>query len=186
VALAASFVATHVYYASLDDPEDAVMDQSVAWMIVGALSSAWLAFFVVFLLLIKKSYIGTLFSTQTGHDFFKNKFLLGETDEKKMIVHMRNKKLWVSIRDDVKTWTLENWERWEEEKPEWFNDAFRKMVDDDMIPPSSLRRLKNGGGARRRSSLGDLFGNGARVVPMVSGRVERSGKGDGVGGSAEG
>jgi hypothetical protein len=68
--------------------------------------------------------------------------------------------MWLSIRADVKAWTLENWERWGEEKVAWFDDNFRSSVDDDMIPPESLRRL-NGvavGGSRRRSSLGDIMG----------------------------
>ena len=77
--------------------------------------------------------------------------------------------MWLSIRDDVKTWTLENWERWEEEKPEFFNDAWKANVDDDMIPPASLRRLNGGASARRRSSLGDLLGGRARVEPIAGG-----------------
>jgi hypothetical protein len=71
----------------------------------------------------------------------------------------------MSIRDDVKAWTLENWERWEEEKPEWFSDAWKAKIDDDMIPPASLRRLNGGGSQRRRSSLGDILGVGAKVSP---------------------
>jgi hypothetical protein len=63
---------------------------------------------------------------------------------------------------------MENWERWEEEKPTWFNDAFKRMVDDDMIPVESLRRL-NGGSQRRRSSLGDLLGGGGTRVAPVAG-----------------
>jgi hypothetical protein len=68
----------------------------------------------------------------------------------------------------VKAWTLENWERWEEDKPEWFNAAWKAGVDDDMIPPEILRKL-NGGSQRRRSSLGDLLGGGPRVAPVVGG-----------------
>ena len=62
MALAASFVATHVYYASLEEGEKEVMDQSVAWMIVVGLSSSWLIFFTCFLLIMKKSYLSTFFS----------------------------------------------------------------------------------------------------------------------------
>ena len=49
MALAASFVATHIYYASLRKAEDAVMDESVAWTIVGALSGLGVSFFAFFL-----------------------------------------------------------------------------------------------------------------------------------------
>jgi hypothetical protein len=72
----------------------------------------------------------------------------------------------MSIRDDVKDWTMENWERWEAEKPSFFNDAFRAAVDDDMIPAESLRGMKGEGVRRRRSSLGDLLGT-TRVAPVA-------------------
>jgi hypothetical protein len=62
---------------------------------------------------------------------------------------------------------LENWERWEEEKPEFFNDNFQASVDDDMIPADSLREMKGGGGKRRRSSLGVQLGFGAAQVAPV-------------------
>ena len=171
MAPAASFVATHVYYASLAETEGAAMDESVAWMIVSSLNGAWITSSVAFMLLMKRKYMATFFSTQTGHAFCKNKFINGETDEKKMIVHMRNKKLWKSIRDDVKAWTIENWERWEEEKPKWFNDAWTSKVDDDMIPAASLRKMHDGS-QRRKSSLGDVLGVGARVAPIGGGDLQ--------------
>ena len=78
-------------------------------------------------------------------------------------------------REDVKAWTLENWERWEEEKLEFFNDAWKASVDDDMIPPASLRKLNGGASQRRRSSLEDILGAGARVAPVAGGREGRAG-----------
>jgi hypothetical protein len=66
-------------------------------------------------------------------------------------VHGQCRKLWAPIREDVKAWTLENWERWEEEKPEFFDDNLQASVDDDMIPAASLRMMKMAGGERRRS-----------------------------------
>jgi hypothetical protein len=166
MALAASFVATHIYYASLEDGEEGVMKEGDAWMMVGGLSGGWICFGAVFLLLMRPGYKGTFFSTQTGYQYVQSKFLR-EGDEKKKEVFKYNKKLWLSIRDDVKAWTLENWERWGEEKPGWFNAAWKAGVDDDMIPPASLRALNGGGNERRRSSLGDVLGVGARVTPVA-------------------
>jgi hypothetical protein len=80
-----------------------------------------------------------------------------------------NKKQWLSIRGDVKAWTMENWERWEEEKPAWFDEKWKSKVDDDMIPPASLRKLNGGGSQRRRSSLGDILGVGSKVSPVAGG-----------------
>ena len=46
IALSTSFVATHIYYTSLEDPTDAALPPVYSWTIVGALSSAYLAVFV--------------------------------------------------------------------------------------------------------------------------------------------
>lgn len=154
VALIASFVATHVYYATEDDP---VLEKQTAWIIVGGLSASWAIFFALFLGVMKKKYWGTFFSTKTGHEWVKDHFLQGASDERKMEIHRLNRSLWREIRDEVKEWTLLEWERMEEEGAEWFNDALKGSVDDDMIPPESLRKMK-GGGERRRSSLGDDLG----------------------------
>jgi hypothetical protein len=169
LALVASFVSTHVYYASLEDGNGGVVDRTTAWMMVGSLSSAWALNFAAFLLFMKKSYLSTFFSLQTGHAWVKAMFLECTDDRQKIRTLRKNKKQWLSIRPDVKAWTLENWERWEEERPEWFNDAWKAGVDDDMIPPASLRALSGVGSERRRSSLGDVLGVGARVAPVGGG-----------------
>jgi hypothetical protein len=173
MSLAASFVATRVYYASLKEGEGAAMDESVAWMIVGGLSGLGIFSFICFLLLMKPAYRSTFISTQTGHDWVKEKFIHGDTDESKAWTLGCNKQQWLSIRPDVKAWTMGNWERWEDEKPAWYNDAFRASVADDMIPPASLRRMNMGGESRRRSSLGEQLGMGRKasaptVVPVIS------------------
>ena len=163
MALAASFVATRIYYASLEEGEEAVMDEPVAWTIVGGLSGLGVFFFACFLLLMKRRYVSTFFSTQTGFAWVQSKFVANDADFARSRIFGANKKQWLSIRDDVKAWTLENWERWEEEQPEWCSDAWKRNVDDDMIPPASLRRLNGGGGSvRRRSSLGDVLGLSVR------------------------
>jgi hypothetical protein len=167
MALASSFVATHVYYASLEESDDAVMGQSVALTIVGSLSVAWLGCSAVFLLLMKPAYRITFFSTQTGYEWVQSYFISGQTDEVKKRIFEHNTKQWQSIRGDVKAWTLENWERWEEEKPEWFTEVFRSQVDDDMIPPASLRKL-NAGSSRRRNSLGDVMGVASGRRPSMA------------------
>ncbi|GMI28241.1 hypothetical protein TeGR_g4461, partial [Tetraparma gracilis] len=131
VALAASFVATHIYYASLEEGKEAVMEEGDAWMMVGGLSGGLICFEAAFLLLMKSGYKGTFFSTQTGYQYVQSKFLR-EGDENKKAVFKYNKKQWLSIRGDVKAWTLENWERWEEEQPEWFTDAWKARIDEDM------------------------------------------------------
>jgi hypothetical protein len=87
----------------------------------------------------------------------------------------------LSIREEVRTWTLENWESWEEEMPDWFTEGWRTRVSDDMIPDESLRRMRGMGGGRRRSTIREAFGleggggrgreevrAGSRVQPVQS------------------
>jgi hypothetical protein len=171
-ALVTSFVATHMYLSSGDATSDGeVMSDSRVWTIVGALSGSQIFFFACFLLLMKQELVTTFISFETGHHRVTNRFLTGETDGVKALVFTTNVKLWTGIRCDVKAWTMENWERWEEEKPEWFNDAWKARVEDDMIPPARLREMKMNGSAsrRRRSSLGDILGVGAKVTPVAGG-----------------
>jgi hypothetical protein len=85
MALAASFVATHIYYASLEEGEEAVMEEGDAWMMVGGLSGGLICFEAAFLLLMKSGYKGSFFSTQTGYQYVQGKFLR-EGDENKKAV----------------------------------------------------------------------------------------------------
>jgi hypothetical protein len=110
---------------------------------------------------MRPAYIATFFSTQTGVGWVQASFVNGDSDEQKTRVLRKNRRMWWSIRGDVREWTLENWERWEEEQPEWFNDNFRASIDDDMIPPASLRKLKGQDVERRRSSFGEQLGLGS-------------------------
>jgi len=59
----------------------------------------------------------------------------------------------------VREWFSENWERWEEEKPDWFNRVFVSHIDDDLLSKEVLEELtERDGGCRRRSSFGGASG----------------------------
>ena len=46
---------------------------------------------------------------------------------------------WSSIRDKVGAWVKAEWKNWEQEKPEWFTDNWKKeMVLKDMIPEKGI------------------------------------------------
>lgn len=134
------------------------------WPLVRGLGAAWAAFAALFCLLAKKRLLPTFFSLETGAEWSRRFFLEGKEDRVRMFVHGQNRLMWLPIREDVKKFTLDNWERWERERPEWFNEAWKAGVDDDCIPPQFLSRMKGvaGGRNRRRSSL---FGGGADIVP---------------------
>jgi hypothetical protein len=112
-------------------------------------------------------------------------FLEGKTDAMKFGVLKRSRHHWVSIEKKVKKWVEENWESWEEEKPDWFTDQKKALVPVEFIPKTGEARRREsvrrasvdaeaeggiGGALRtsiRRASIGSAVEhNEARVVPM--------------------
>ena len=122
-------------------------------------------------------------STTTGPQMVELSFRESDDDCKRMrifsnsfcILGYHESYLRPPFRDDVKEWVQANWYRWEEEQPEWWTDAVKGSIPDDMLPAPALKEEeKKGGGSRRRSSLGDIMavtegtGGSAEVVPTSS------------------
>ena len=122
---------------------------------LGSLSVAFLLSFATFLLKIERKYLKTFYSTEPGHKKVKRLYLEATTDFARSTLFLNNKYQWLSIRPQVAKWLDDNWDRWEREKPDWFNAVFIESVDDDIMPARVLARLKEEaeGGVRRRSSL---------------------------------
>jgi hypothetical protein len=58
-----------------------------------------------------------------------------------------NRLLWESdIGSEVMEFTLQNWARWERDKPSWFTPLVKARVPDEYIPKEFLEAL---GGAER-------------------------------------
>jgi len=121
------------------------------------LSLTFVVSFVVMLLSLTPEARGSFFSTESAAAATRLFYLKGETDEQKSFILHFNPAQWRSIREEVKSWVLENFERWEEEKPEWFDLKFRKRVPVDMLPPSHARKLQEVA-AEKESCLSAIFG----------------------------
>jgi len=65
-----------------------------------------------------------------------------------VFTHHRN--FYDSIQEDIMKWLNDNWERWEEETPEFFTAQAISTVPEDMLPISVLKRMAAGvrGGKR--------------------------------------
>jgi hypothetical protein len=92
----------------------------------------------VFFLNIEKKYLHTFWSTQRSKDMTMAYFLEGQSDEMKFEVFYSSRHHWVSIEGEIKKWVELNWAKWEEEKPDWFNDVMKAKVPVDFH--SSRRR----------------------------------------------
>lgn len=79
-------------------------------------------------------YRHTFYSTETGAQMTRKLFLEGKDDSEKSYLIGCNENHWSTIKDKVAAWMTEGWERWEEEKPEWFTDKWKASVPEDMKP----------------------------------------------------
>jgi len=183
LALLASFVSVFVYYADTGEEVELItsgqnafeIEERAAWTLVGSLSGAWLVVFGVFLLLMKKEYRLTFFTTKTGKQQVMDRFS-ADDEAVKAAVLKKNKKMWRAIREDVQEWVQANWWRWKEEKPAWFDLAWQSKVPKEWITDVEERvrldKVRENG--RRRSSVDKIkgvFGKGEEEL-RVGGRVE--------------
>jgi hypothetical protein len=166
-ALTASFVATHAYHASASEP---VMPAADTWNLILGLGAAWSGSFALFLVSIKRKYVATFFSTQTGYQYVQAKFAR-EGDENKSKIFKYNHKQWLSIREEVKEWTSKNWERWEEEQPDWFTDKWKAKVHDGFIPPHALSEMRGAYARSRSTALSALAGSEGERAGAAAGAV---------------
>jgi hypothetical protein len=118
----------------------------LAWAVVGLVIPFTTFSFSVFLVCIKKKYLGTFYSMQRGKDLAVQRFRASVDEASKAdSVFNNSKHLWKSIEEEVKFWVKANWDRWEEEKPKWFDDAMKAMIPVAFIPAE--------GDARRRENV---------------------------------
>jgi hypothetical protein len=117
----------------------------LAWKVVGTLIPCTVVLFAVFFLSVERKYWGTFYSIQKGKELTMKGFKEGNGDEVKAAHMAMSKHHWISIEHEVKAWVEANWERWEDEKPNWFDDAMRARIPVEYIPEA--------GDARRRESV---------------------------------
>jgi len=166
LALLASFASVFVYYADNGEEVELIttgqnstafeIEERVAWTLVGSLSGAWVVVFGVFLLLMKKEYRLTFFTTRTGKQWTMDFFLKGTADAVKKGTLNHNKAQWRAIREDVKEWVQANWWRWKEEKPVWFDLAWQSKVPKEWITDVEERARLDEARKRRGSVMGSV------------------------------
>ena len=157
ISLVLAYACVFLYYSQDQEDDKYFMPRASALVGLSALTVAWLVNFAVFIKVMKKEYRGTFLSTQTGASFSRDYFLRGKNDEVRAGIFRRHQSHWKSIRPAVKRWVQACWWKWEDDKPDWFNDWFVASVPDDMIPKEKLAALEKEGRSRR-SRRGSLVG----------------------------
>jgi hypothetical protein len=109
------------------------------------------------MLTIKRTYIGTFLSLETGHSYAVRFFNEAEGDDARRIkIFNFSPPLWSEIRGDVKAWTLDNYARWKAEKPYWFTAGLVQRLPDDFMPPADVLALDAQAPGGKRKSLANM------------------------------
>ena len=116
-----------------------------AWKVAGIFIPCAVVLLAFFFFNIEKKYWGTFYSLQRGKDLTVKNFREGSDAVKAKYTFKYSKHHWEANEEEVRAWVEANWARWEEEKPEWFDEAMRARVPVEYIPES--------GDARRRESV---------------------------------
>ena len=101
---------------------------------------------------MKREYWPNFFSTETGWKYAQSAWDVdsGADDKEKMGIFGNDLRTWKSIAPKVKAFVLENWAKWEAEKPEWWNESLKNSIPAGMIPPAAMIKM----GPRKDSVVG--------------------------------
>ena len=84
-----------------------------------------------------------------------DKYEESQTDALKFEVFGTHRTFYRPLAPELMKWMNENWDRWEEEKPEWFNAKLIEKIPAEMLPVKVLKKL--GGEEKRRDGLKSLM-----------------------------
>jgi len=146
-----SFMYVHLHF--FYDDGSSNLNEEFVWKVVFLLLLASLLSFGGFLSCMEKRYLKTFFSVETGSQFVCNLFHNAKKDEEKFDVFGNHSSFFMSIGSEIKEWLKDNWGKWMEEKPEWFNERAIDMIPTVLLPEIYLCTLEGGGAKRRRSSI---------------------------------
>jgi hypothetical protein len=125
---------------------------TLAWAVVGSVIPFTIISLAVFFTCIESNYWSTFYSLKRGKDGPLARFRDSNDDKIKASAIFENSKHhWKSIEEEVRSWVQANWERWEDEKPDWFDDAMRARVPVEYIPRAGDARKRE---SMRRSRIG--------------------------------
>ena len=109
----------------------------------------WLILTFIFLCTIDVGYLRTFFGTKTGPQYTCELYLTTNDSRLKFDAVFTNRIEYTkSIHEEVKVWLGANIDRWNRERPDWFNI---EMIPDELLPKDVFE--SEGGARRRRSSV---------------------------------
>jgi hypothetical protein len=122
------------YNSSVGAVEDGATTALSLWGLMGGLEATFVIFFATFIVMINKKYVGTFFSTQTAKQYKQRHYQSALTDRAKCEIFLSHPSYYASFRSEIAFWVRENWDIWNEERPEWFTERVKSSIPNDMIP----------------------------------------------------
>jgi hypothetical protein len=124
---------------------------------VGVLATAWLVGIVGLSLTIKRDYLHTFVSLQTGYAYTQSYFLDNQGDDGKRInIFFMNERHWQAIRDRVRQWVLSVYATWQALMPTFFTADLQARIPDDFMPAQVVQDLNAQSPAGRRPTLQNM------------------------------
>ncbi len=124
------------------------------FMIVVTLAVVLLVAVVGLSLTIKREYLFTFVSLQTGCANAQSFFLDNEGDDAKRIeIFFFNERQWRAIRDRVREWVLGAYAAWKALMPSWFTTDLQSRIPDEFMPAQVVLELNAQAPGGRRPTL---------------------------------
>jgi hypothetical protein len=124
---------------------------------VGALAAVWLVAIVGLSLTIKRQYLHTFVSLQTGYAYSQSFFLDNQgNDAKRVIIFYMNERHWQAIRDRVRQWVLSLYAAWQTLMPAFFTTDLQARIPDDFMPAQVVQDLNAQSPDGRRPTLQNM------------------------------
>ncbi len=124
---------------------------------VGALAAVWLIAGVGLSLTIKREYLRTFVSLQTGYADSQSYFLDDQgNDARRVLIFFCNERHWQAIRDRVRQWVLSAYAAWQALMPAFFTADLQARIPDDFMPAQAVQDLNALSRAGRRPTVRNM------------------------------
>ena len=108
----------------------------------GALAAVWLIAIVGLSCTIKRKYLHTFVSLQTGYSATQSYFLDNQgNDARRIVIFFVNERHWQAIRDRVRQWVLSVYATWQALRPAFFTADLQTRIPDDFMPEQAVQDL---------------------------------------------
>jgi hypothetical protein len=146
----------YLEYAEVETGGAEKLNATVLWSFSIGVVIVWAVLFGYFLTcIVAPKFRKSFWSSQTGWRRSESIFVDNADNERRIRIFSENVLLWSGVKEDVKAWTMANWESWEMDKPAWFTPNLIAGIPDEFIPLRFLAILGRAR-ARRGSAAGSV------------------------------